>query len=556
MKKLLIFLLVAILVVIAVAGVSFGIHKYNSNKASANDAATDTTATPEPEKDYGIDANDPLKDLKLSLIVDIDRATLEQMYTEFVRDFLDSSMPNRNDERTKAASLAGWGKEGSKLYDAVTFPFSSVARGKTEYSQEDIDKMYLELQEELMRNPVMGDMVIQGMRYLALTDGTTMAELNEDWVDAFLKMYDEHGVGAFITYHTVYWQRYGYELPHDGEDVDAWRKEHPNAPTPTQTDLELIPIDSEELEPATHIAGTNGRLGKVETPTHAYKLYVTEYYARSAKRVLAWLDRCNIEGVKTYETSIHWPLNSTLNANRVRTYRNEDRSYVDRQPALVFSVLQKDSSRQLLFGFNVFDMRFEVFERTAKPVQPDPDPTPRPRPDPEPDPSPDPDPQPQPDPQPDPDPDPDPDPQPDPDPRPDPDPTPDPDPQKDPSDDPVHDGDADKGGGEGEGDTPSDPTPDPSLRDMEDGHGSDNNQGHTDPSTVVPDTPDPGPGHTDNPSGQDDHNPSTIEDTDQNPMDYGPEDHGQHDQVTDDDTGRTTNPDDEPSGGEFEEPDI
>ena len=534
--------LIAIVAVFAIAGAAFGIHKWNQSKAadSANEEVTTAEEVPTPEKDYGIDANDPLKDLKLSLIVDLDRQTLEQMYTEFLRDFLDSSMPNRNDERTSAASKVGWGKtEGAKMYDAVSFPFSVVQKDKTEYTQEDIDKMYEELQEEIMRNPVVGDMLIQGMQYMALTDGSTVADLNEEWVTDFLAMYDEYGCGAFVTYHTRYWEKYGFELPHDGEDVDAWRAEHPNAPEPTEADLELIPLDDEETPtPTTSIAGAYGRAGKVAKPTGVYKLYVTEYYARSAKRALAWLDRCNCEGVETYATSIHWPLNSTSNANKVRTYRNENTKYVDKLPALIFSVLQKDSNKQILFGFNVYDMRLEIFERTSKPVTPDPEPEKQPRPKPQPDPNPKPNPDPTPTPVPDPDPD------PTPDPTPNPDPTPDPNPQKDPTQDPVHNGNGDKGGGEGQGETPKDPVPDPSQNDMQDAHGGeDQNQGHSDPGTVQPNTPDPSPGHED------------VTNTDENKDDYGEENHDQHDSVTDD-SGNTSNPDDQPAGEEFDEPPI
>ena len=544
MKKITKIVVAVIVVVFVIAGIGFGIHKLNQTKAASNETETvaEDTATPTPDsagKDYGIDANDPLKDLKLSLIVDLDRQTLEQMYTEYLRDFLDSSMPNRNDERTRAASLVGWGStEGAKMYDAVSFPFSVVQKDKKEYTQDDINKMYEELQEEIMRNPVVGDMLIQGMQYMALTDGSTVADLNEAWVQDFLAMYEEYGCGAFVTYHTRYWQKYGFELPHDGEDVDAWRAEHPNAPEPTEADLELIPLDDEETPtPTTNITGAYGREGKVARPAGVYKLYVTEYYARSAKRALAWLDRCNCEGVETYSTTIHWPLNSTSNANKVRTYMNENKDYVEKLPALCFSVLTKDSNKQILFGFNIYDMRLEIFERTSKPVSPDPtpeksqpDPDPRPNPDPNPNPNPDPDPHPDPD--------------PDPDPHPDPDPTPDPTPQKDPTKDPVHNNNADTGGGEGVGDTPKDPVPDPSQNDMQDAHnGEDQNQGHSDPNTVQPSTPDPSSGNSD------------VGNTDENKQDYGEEDHSQHDSVTDD-SGNTSNPDDQPSGGEFDEPPI
>ena len=155
MKKLYIAIIIIIVGVFAVAGIAFGVHKYSQNKANAaseespivtNEEAASATEVV-PEKDYGIADSDPLKDIKLSLIVDLDRQTLEGMYADFIRDFLDSSMPNRNDERTSAASKVGWGKEGNKMYDAVSFPFSEVQKDKKEYSDSDIDAMYLELQE-------------------------------------------------------------------------------------------------------------------------------------------------------------------------------------------------------------------------------------------------------------------------------------------------------------------------------------------------------------------------------------------------------------------------
>ncbi len=528
--------LIAVLVVAIIVAVIFGIKAHNKNRTttSNNEVAT-IEEMPIPDVSTEQESTDPLADLKLTLTVNIDSQTLELMYEGFSEELLDSSMPNRNDERTVAASHVGWAKEGRKMYDAVSFPFSTVEKGKTEYTDEDIDAMIEYLREEIIRNPVVGDMVIQGMQYMALTDDTTIAELNEDWVQDFLDKYDTYGVSVFVTYHTRYWEKYGFELPHDGEDVNEWREAHPNAPMPTDEDLELIPLDDGDLlTPATTIAGADGHQGRVEKPAGVYKLYVTDYYIYTAKRVLAWLDRCSCEGVETYSTTNFWYLNSTMNANKVRTLHNEDKDYVDRQPALVFSVTTKDQKRQILFGFNIYDLRLEIFERTSRPVQPDPDPTPRPDPTPNPNPDPTPD--------------------PDPTPTPVPDPDPNPDPVKDPTKDPVHNDNGDKGGGEGNGDT-GDPDSDPSLNDMQDAHGGpDNNQGHSDPSTVKP-GPNPSDTHTDNIGNPDDGNPNTVENHDENQMDYGEEDHNQHDSVTDD-NGNTSNPDDQPAGGEFEEPPV
>ncbi len=557
-KKIIATIVALVVIVFGIFGISKLIHNAGIKpdgevevSATEVDKNTDTAQqaeqmqAQEQAQEQAQQAEDILEDLKLSLSVDLDADTLEKMYANFVRDFLDNSMPNKSAERTLAASKVGWGDEGQKMYDAVSFPFSAVQKGKAEYSQDDIDQMYLELQEEIMRNPVMGDMVVQGMQYLALTDGTTMADLNDGWTQDFLAIYDENGVSAFVTYHTRYWEKYGFELPHDGEDVNEWKEAHPNAPTPEKTDLELITLESETIEPA---AGSNGRIGTVSTPE--YKLFVTEYYARTAKRILAWLDRCNIDGVKTHKTITHWPLNSTTNANDVRTYRNTDKDYIDAQPALVFNIQRKDGTKEVLFGFNIYDLRFEVFERTSTPVepgkpakQPDPTPTSKKTPDPKPTPKPIPDP--------------DPTPNPDPDPNPDPTPNPDPDPNptKDPTKDPVHNNNANTGGGEGQGETPKDPVPDPSKNDMQNaGGGEDKNQGHSDPSTVTPGS-NPSSTHKDNVGGKDDNDPTTVENHDQNQMNYGEENHNQSDSVTDP-NGNVSNPSQQPAGGEFSEPPI
>jgi hypothetical protein len=167
LKKLLIGILIGLLVLSAIIGATYGIHKHNSKKAAEEEMTTEYEAEviPEAETDsYGIDANDPLRDLKLSLVVDLDRQTLEEIYSGYSKEFLDSSMPNRNDERTSAASYVGWGKEGYKMYDAVSFPFRVVEKGKTKYSNDDIQVMLSDVREEIMRNPVFLDMFLQGMR--------------------------------------------------------------------------------------------------------------------------------------------------------------------------------------------------------------------------------------------------------------------------------------------------------------------------------------------------------------------------------------------------------
>ncbi len=312
--------------------------------ATITDSVDDTNPVeiPEPEPEPEPDL---LADIKADLTVDLDEDILAKMYSEFSYEFLDSSMPNRNDERTLAASKVGWAKDGTKMFDAVSFPFSTVKKDKTSYTDEEIEKMYSELQEEIFRNPVAGDMFAQGIKEMKLTDGTTVYDLNSSWAEDFLAKYDKYGPEAFVTYHSVYWEKYGSE-PLDYNSYDEWHKDYPMLPDYTQSDLK-----------------------KTE------KIYVTEEYVVFAKRALTLLDRCSRLGVEKYSTWKHWPLNAAVNANGVRTYLNKDKSYIDKDPVLVFAIDLKNGKRQVLFGFNIYDKRLEILEREQKPDKPDkPDP--------------------------------------------------------------------------------------------------------------------------------------------------------------------------------------
>ncbi|MBQ2638911.1 hypothetical protein IJF91_02500 [Candidatus Saccharibacteria bacterium] len=504
-------------------------------------------ALDEQTADNGISQDDPLYEAKITLKVNVTDEDLKKYVIDYLKTFQDSSMPSRNKERTTAASKVGWGEEGMAMYDAVSFPFSTVEKGKKKYTDAEIDQMVDELREEIRRNPVVGMMVLDGMKYMALTDGTKVADLNSDWVNNALDLYDEYGVGVWLTYHTKYWETYGFELPHDGQSVEEWRAAHPDAPEVTKELMELIVVEEKApIETGNDLESRYGRSGQVQQPTGPeYQLYISEEdpnnYDKLSKQILMWFDRLNCEGVETYTTSTFWYLNSTLDANKVKAIRNTDKDRSESLPSLNFSIRFKDNNgktRQVFFGFNIYDMRLEIFERTAKPtaeVQPKSTPKPTgktstptpsgktnpptpsggtnpPNPNPGTNPNP-------------------------PDPNPPTPPVP-VTPKKDDGDGSVHQGNADKGGGEGQGKTPDKPVEDPSQNDMQDaGGGSDHNQGHSNPETVTPDTPPASDtGHTDNPAGSgengnnappDDHNEETVENTNESQMDYGKEEPAQ-----------------------------
>ena len=198
------------------------------------------------------------------------------------------------------------------------------------------------------------------------------------------------------------------------------------------------------------------------------KIFVTEEYRRYAKSILVFLDRCVEQGVKTISTSDFWYLNDALEANDVRTIRNEDKSYLDTYPALTFMAEVKDGTSKVRFGFNIYDKRLEIFEArvprlkvTPTPVKKIKQPTYQAAPS---DPG-------------------------DPDDPPGviPPPKPTPTPPCLPPEDPVHQGHADTGGGDNQpGDGPGTPQPtDPAL---------DPTGGHKPPETVTPTPPTTEPG--------------------------------------------------------------
>ena len=515
-----------VLVSLAKAGV-FSRSKDNEDtttETASTEEQTNSTIEVETHND-GISKDDPLYNAKITLKVNVTDDDLKKFVVDYTKKFDDISMPSNNDKRTSAPAKVGWGEEGMKMYDAVGIHFSTVEKGKTKYSKKDIETMVDELRKAIRRNPVIGMMVLEGMQYMELTDGTIVAELNADWVKKALELYDKYGVGVWLTYHTKYWEIYGFELPHDGQSVEEWRAAHPDAPEVTEELMERVTVSDEKKE---------------------YQLFISEEdpnnYDKVSKYILMWLDRLTCEGVETYSTSTFWYLNSQMDANLVRAIRNTDKNRVESLPSLNFSARVKDDNgkiRQIFFGFNIYDMRLLIFERTATPtktIQPsNPKPTgntnpPAPTgntnpPNPSggtnpPNPSggtnpPNPNPGDNPNP---------------PGPNPPKPPTP-VNPGKDDGDGSVHHGDADKGGSEGQGGTGA-PTGDHSKDDMQDAHGgSDQNQGHSNPNTVTPDTPPASnTGHQDNAAGSgtngqnapaDDHNSNTVENTNESQMNYG-----------------------------------
>ena len=120
-------------------------------------------------------------EVKEALTVNFDEILLGKAYPEISREFLDSSMPNRNRERVEAAGFS----------TALTMPFSGVQQddGVT-YPDETIERWWSqELREEILRNPVHGMAVMRSLAELKFSDGSTLADLNP-WLKEAIIKYD------------------------------------------------------------------------------------------------------------------------------------------------------------------------------------------------------------------------------------------------------------------------------------------------------------------------------------------------------------------------------
>lgn len=483
-----------------------------------------------------------LEATKQTLTVDVTPEILKRYEDNYSLIFSRSSMPTMNKERTSAASKVGWGKEGQRMYDAVDLPFSKVEKGKKKYSDDDVQDMHEENLERHATNIIVGMMTIGGMKEMKLTDDTAVSTLNTDWVEPALDLYEKYGVGAFLTYHRKYWQKYGFELPSNNQSIAEWREKHPNAPEPTDEDLEYILDENGDYELFVTSEGENN-------------------WVDIRKKLLMWFDRLTVEGVETYSTWHYWYLNDTLNGNDVKAVMNTNKKKVETQPSLNYSIIVKYSNgktREIFFGYNIYDNRLLIFERTAEPAgksssntsSPNPSgktqtpaptggtntPTPTggtntggtPNPGGHDDEE-----------------------------------KPKPKTKKDDGKGSVQVGDGQQGGGEGQGGTGA-PTGDQSKNDMQDaGGGSDQNQGHSNPETVTPETPSASDtGHTENSEGSgqngqnapaDDGNSNTVENTNETQQDYGKEEQAEK---NDDVDGGDGNMGDDNNSKEIAEPGV
>lgn len=254
------------------------------------------------------------KEMNQLLTVNIDDYTSK--YSHVSMKFLKNSMPDMADQRTKKAGFS----------DAVSFPF------KSKYANE----AYKELQEEILRNPVVCDMAIRGLKDLELASGNTIGDLNP-WMQKFVSKMD-----------------------------DAMnRKAHPRG---NEIWLERFEDNDDIL--------------------------VTKEYRRIAAMVVVLLDRFQNNGIVKKATKINYCLPLIAEGSITRTKLAD---YQENRDALSLSFIRKDCQVELTIGFNVHDKRFELFGSAViesrktgggggiiPGIKPNPKPSPKPKPGPKP----------------------------------------------------------------------------------------------------------------------------------------------------------------------------
>ena len=141
-----------------------------------------------------------LRQAKADLTVDLDSEVLQAAFPNVSREFLYSSMPVNNEDRTTAAGFSS----------ALAFPFSGASQKDGEsYLDEAIKGWWQqELTEELLRNPVYGAAVARALAESKFIDGSTLLDLNP-WLGEFVQKYDAafqgdgKGNGYFLTKETA-----------------------------------------------------------------------------------------------------------------------------------------------------------------------------------------------------------------------------------------------------------------------------------------------------------------------------------------------------------------
>lgn len=159
-------LIIATIVVVMIAGVAWAKNTFFSARASQETTVASATDVTEQE----------LNQAKADLTVDLDEEIIGKAFPEISREFLDTSMPNRNRERVNAAGFS----------TALAFPFTGASQKDDQsYADETIQGWWnQESTEELLRNPAYGVAVAEALAELRFSDGSSPADTNP-WLKGF-----------------------------------------------------------------------------------------------------------------------------------------------------------------------------------------------------------------------------------------------------------------------------------------------------------------------------------------------------------------------------------
>lgn len=209
-------------------------------------------------------------------------------------------------------------------YDAVCLPMDVIKKDDGSY---DLEHLFKQVKEQILRNPIYGDMIIRGMSDIKLRNGKTLGELNP-WMQEFITKSDA-----------------AYNAPTDAHPYGAeyWCARYENYED----------------------------------------IYVSNEYRHYANALCVLLNRLTMVGVREWETTENWRLNTSNDDMALR--RTEVAPYQESLPALVLGHQDKGQDFEFLIGLNETDKRYEEYgdHPTTPPDSPDgppPGPTPTPSP--------------------------------------------------------------------------------------------------------------------------------------------------------------------------------
>lgn len=204
-------------------------------------------------------------------------------YDNISFELLWNSLSKEDRARTKASGFS----------DAVSFPLKGM---------NDEEKI-AEIREEILRNPVFGDMVARGFREVKLSDGsTTLADINP-WINDFIAKTDKAMKNTEVG----------------KRGIEIW--------------LEC--------------RGNDG------------KYYVTEEYRSYTCGLATIIDRMVVVGISSRQSVLHFPLNDAVKDYARRVEKGDKQENKD---AFVLKYFRKDGTKVFEIAFNMHDRRFELLK--------------------------------------------------------------------------------------------------------------------------------------------------------------------------------------------------